>query len=89
MLVPEAPVFRPTPEEFEDPLAYIASIREHAESYGICKASRRHPQPSSMANLQASGWAICLLSWGLLLLHVAIWHSGHTRSTQNLLKRSV
>ncbi|CAL8461880.1 g1411 [Coccomyxa elongata] len=37
MLVPEAPVFHPTPQEFEDPLAYISSIREHAEAYGICK----------------------------------------------------
>ncbi|XP_004349098.2 hypothetical protein CAOG_02348 [Capsaspora owczarzaki ATCC 30864] len=34
---PEAPVFRPTEEEFSDCLAYIASIREEAEKYGICK----------------------------------------------------
>ena len=33
----EAPVFRPTPEEFEHPLRYIASIRPTAEAYGICK----------------------------------------------------
>ena len=36
--VPEAPVFRPSAAEFENPLAYIASIREQAECYGICKA---------------------------------------------------
>lgn len=34
---PEAPVFEPTPEEFEDPLAYIAKIRPIAEKAGICK----------------------------------------------------
>ena len=34
---PEAPVFRPTPEEFEHPLRYIAAIRPLAEAYGICK----------------------------------------------------
>ena len=39
MLVPEAPVFHPTPQEFEDPLGYISSIREHAEAYGMCKVS--------------------------------------------------
>lgn len=34
---PEAPIFKPTPEEFEHPLRYIASIRPTAEAYGICK----------------------------------------------------
>ena len=34
---PEAPIFRPSPEEFEHPLRYIASIRPTAEAYGICK----------------------------------------------------
>ncbi|XP_059609734.1 lysine-specific demethylase 5-like [Phlebotomus argentipes] len=34
---PEAPVFRPTLEEFKDPLAYINKIRLTAERYGICK----------------------------------------------------
>lgn len=34
---PEAPVFEPTLEEFEDPLAYIAKIRPIAEKGGICK----------------------------------------------------
>lgn len=58
-LVPEAPVFRPTPEEFQDPLAYIASIREQAECYGICKVSQNDLQSSSMANLEASARAIC------------------------------
>ena len=34
---PEAPVFRPSFEEFEHPLRYIASVRPTAEAYGICK----------------------------------------------------
>lgn len=34
---PDAPVFRPSADEFSNPLRYIASIRPQAESYGICK----------------------------------------------------
>ena len=34
---PEAPVFEPTWEEFQDPLGYIAKIRPIAEKTGICK----------------------------------------------------
>lgn len=34
---PEAPVFEPTAEEFEDPLSYIAKIKPIAEKTGICK----------------------------------------------------
>ena len=33
----EAPTFRPSPEEFKDPFAYLSAIREQAEGYGICK----------------------------------------------------
>ena len=33
----EAPTFTPTPEEFRDPLAYIAKIRHEAERFGACK----------------------------------------------------
>jgi len=35
--LPQAPVFRPTAEEFLDPLKYLASIRAKAEPYGIAK----------------------------------------------------
>ena len=34
---PEAPVFEPTSDEFEDPIAYIDKIRQTAEKYGLCK----------------------------------------------------
>jgi histone demethylase JARID1 len=33
----EAPTFRPTAEEFKDPLQYIQKIREVAQQYGIAK----------------------------------------------------
>lgn len=35
--LPDAPTFRPTLQQFADPLAYIASIRPQAEPFGICK----------------------------------------------------
>lgn len=35
--LPSAPIFYPTPQEFRDPAAYIASIREEGEKFGICK----------------------------------------------------
>lgn len=33
----EAPVFRPSDEEWRDPIAYISSIRAEAEPFGCCK----------------------------------------------------
>ena len=35
--LPEAPCFRPTAEEWADPLRYIAAIRQQAEPYGLCR----------------------------------------------------
>eukprot|EP00850_Spirogloea_muscicola_P014103 SM000099S25209 [mRNA] locus=s99:210318:215416:+ [translate_table: standard] len=35
--VPDCPTFHPTPDEFADPLAYIASLRPLAAAAGICK----------------------------------------------------
>ena len=35
--VPAAPVFRPSADEFRDPMAYIASIRSQAEPHGLAR----------------------------------------------------
>jgi hypothetical protein len=35
--IPEAPVFRPSAEEFADPLAYICKIQGEVSKWGICK----------------------------------------------------
>lgn len=35
--VDEAPCYYPTPAQFAEPLEYIASIRQDAERYGICR----------------------------------------------------
>ena len=36
-IIPEAPVFHPTVEEFKSPIQYIQSIAAEAEKYGICR----------------------------------------------------
>ncbi|XP_061109747.1 protein Jumonji isoform X1 [Conger conger] len=35
--LPEAPVFRPGSREFQDPLAYLDSVRARAEAFGLCR----------------------------------------------------
>lgn len=45
---PVVPTYEPTGEDFEDPLAYISSIREEAEKYGIVKI-----KPPSVSNFTA------------------------------------
>ena len=56
--VREAPTFRPSREEFADPLAYIASIQTKAAKYG------EHPPPG--------GWG-CLLSGLAQQLECLLW----------------
>mgnify|MGYP002384628909 FL=1 len=46
--IPEAPVFRPTLEEFADPIKYISSIRSVGQRYGICKIIPPVPQEQWM-----------------------------------------
>ena len=48
---PEAPVFEPTAEEFQDPLGYIAKIKPIAEKTGICKIL-----PPSVRTLGCYSW---------------------------------
>ncbi|XP_004302095.1 PREDICTED: putative lysine-specific demethylase JMJ16 [Fragaria vesca subsp. vesca] len=60
--IQDAPVFRPTEEEFKDTLKYIASIRPKAEPYGICRivppSSWRPPCPLKEKNVwEASKFA--------------------------------
>lgn len=35
--LPEAPTFRPTEEEFKDPVAYMQKIAPEGKKYGICR----------------------------------------------------
>lgn len=49
-----APVYRPTADEFRDPLAYIASIRPHAEKYGLAKIIP--PSSSSSSASSSASW---------------------------------
>ncbi|XP_036421874.1 protein Jumonji isoform X1 [Colossoma macropomum] len=35
--LPDVPVFRPNPREFQDPLLYLDSVRERVESCGLCR----------------------------------------------------
>ncbi|ERN18773.1 hypothetical protein AMTRI_Chr07g75170 [Amborella trichopoda] len=54
-IIDDAPVFYPSEEEFQDTVAYIASIREKAERYGICRIvpppSWKPPCPLKEKNL--------------------------------------
>ena len=63
---PEAPVFQPTLEEFEDPIAYISKIRPVVLNTGICKIK---PPPVSYLYDDMYNHFVCIL----LMLCVYRW----------------
>lgn len=55
---PEAPVFEPSEEEFQDPLAFIDKIRPYVEKTGICKI-RPPPVSSGLLSCSHNFFAVC------------------------------
>jgi histone demethylase JARID1 len=51
--VEEAPVFRPSPEEFADAMAYIEKIRPVGERFGEPRRARAAPVPPPQ---RAAAW---------------------------------
>lgn len=43
--VPECPVYRPTPEEFQDPLGYIEKVQSEAQKWGACVSNECSVKP--------------------------------------------
>ncbi|GMH16746.1 hypothetical protein Nepgr_018587 [Nepenthes gracilis] len=55
--LPVAPVYHPTIQEFQDPIAYIFKIEKEASKYGICKIVppvAPEPKKSAISNLNRS-----------------------------------
>ena len=55
--VPEAPAYRPTKDEFADPLQFIASLREVGNAYGIVRYAlcKRGASARARANIVIGG----------------------------------
>lgn len=58
--IPEAPTFRPTEEEFKDPVAYIQKIAPEGKKYGICRIIPPEGwQPTFAIDTEVGSHAIC------------------------------
>jgi histone demethylase JARID1 len=58
--IPEAPTFRPTEEEFKDPVAYIQKIAPEGRKYGICRVIPPEGwQPTFAIDTEVRSDAIC------------------------------
>jgi len=66
---PEAPVFEPTEEEFQDPFTYLEKIRPVAEACGICRI--RPPEVHVCLTQDA------LVFFALVLIAFAPYHGNH------------
>jgi hypothetical protein len=55
--IPEAPTFRPTEEEFKDPVAYIQKIAPEGKKYGICRVVPPEGwQPTFAIDTEVGAW---------------------------------
>lgn len=71
--LPDAPVFRPTPQQFEDPIAYIRSIQGAAAQYGARAACRRAAVRATTQRRRQLGGA-AVQRW----LRI-VWRGSHNR----------
>ncbi|XP_057964048.1 putative lysine-specific demethylase JMJ16 isoform X2 [Malania oleifera] len=65
----EAPVFYPTEEEFSDTFKYIASIRQTAELYGICRIVPPASWKPSCLTKEEEGWKSSRFSTQIQRVH--------------------
>lgn len=60
---PEAPVFQPSMEEFQDPVAYITKIRPVVVNTGICKIRPPPVSPIPYSKCVAMCEMLVVLCW--------------------------